>query len=45
MRRNWHARGCCAMGGRAYELRSPCVLDLGMRPVTTDKIINFEINN
>jgi len=32
-------------GGGAYEVRSPCVLDLGMRPLTTDTIINFEINN
>ena len=32
-------------GGRACGVRSPCVLDFGMRPLTTDKIINFEINN
>jgi hypothetical protein len=32
-------------GGGAFGVCSLCVLDLGMRPLTTDKIINFEINN
>jgi len=31
--------------GRAYGVRSPCDLDFGMRPLTTDTIIKFEINN
>jgi len=31
--------------GRAYGIRSPCVLDFGMRPLATDTIIKLEINN